>query len=175
MAIGESVLLYDDNAAHPGLPDAEKIADSGAALEIVTPERFFAADVGGLNHVAYARCFDAHGTRLTISKRVIAAERAGNRLKVTLGSDYSDRTETREVDQLVVEHGTLPLDDLYFALKPASVNLGAVDYEALRHGRPQQTVKNPEGAFRLYRIGDAVASRNVHAAIYDALRLCKDV
>ena len=26
----------------------------------------------------------------------------------------------------------------------------------------------------LYRIGDCVAQRNTHAAIYDALRLCKD-
>jgi len=173
--VGETVLLYDDNAAHPGLAAAEMIAERGAALEIVTPERFFAADVGGLNHQAYARCFDKHGVRLTISKRVIAAERAGNRLKVTLGSDYSERTETREVDQLVVEHGTLPLDELYFALKPLSANLGAVDYDALLAGRPQEVMKNAEGAFRLWRIGDAVASRNVHAAIYDALRLCKDV
>jgi len=175
VAVGESVLLYDDNAAHPGLAAAEMIAEQGAALEIVTPERFFAADVGGLNHQAYARCFDRHGTRITISKRVVAAERAGNRLKVTLGSDYSDRRETREVDQLVVEHGTLPLDELYFDLKPASVNLGAVDYAAMIAGRPQEAVKNREGGFRLYRIGDAVASRNVHAAIYDALRLCKDI
>jgi 2,4-dienoyl-CoA reductase-like NADH-dependent reductase (Old Yellow Enzyme family) len=175
VAVGESVLLYDDNAAHPGLAAAEMIAESGAALEIVTPERFFAADVGGLNHQAYARCFDRHGTRITISKRVLSAARAGNRLTVTLGSDYSDRLETREVDQLVVEHGTLPLDELYFELKPMSINLGAVDYEAMIAGRPQEAVKNPEGAFRLYRIGDAVASRNVHAAIYDALRLCKDV
>ena len=173
--IGENVLLYDDNAAHPGLTAAEMIAESGATLEIVTPERFFAADVGGLNHVAYARCFDRHGTRLTISKRVLAAERAGNRLKVTLGSDYSERRETREVDQLVVKHGTLPLDDVYFDLKPSSANLGAVDYAALRDGRPQSETRNPEGTFRLYRIGDAVASRNVHAAIYDALRLCKDI
>jgi hypothetical protein len=29
---------------------------------------------------------------------------------------------------------------------------------------------NAEGRFRLYRIGDAVASRNIHAGIYDALR-----
>src|SRR3546814_15980870 len=72
-------------------------------------------------------------------------------------------------------HGTLPLDDLYFDLKPLSANLGAVDYDALTAGRPQETVRNPYGRFRLYRIGDAVASRNVHAAIYDALRLCKDV
>ena len=173
--IGENVLLYDDNAAHPGLTAAEMIAEKGAALEIVTPERFFAADVGGLNHVAYARCFEDHGVRLTISKRVVGAARAGNRIKVTLGSDYSERTETREVDQLVVEHGTLPLDELYFELKPLSANLGAVDYAAMIAGRPQTQVRHSEGAFRLYRIGDAVASRNVHAAIYDALRLCKDV
>ncbi|MEO3431327.1 NADH:flavin oxidoreductase [Pelagibius sp. CAU 1746] len=173
--LGENVLLYDDNASHPGLAAAEMIAESGAALEIVTPERFFAVDVGGLNHVAYARCLDEHGARITINKRVRAAELAGNRVKVTLGSDYSERTETREVDQLVVEHGTLPLDDIYFELKPLSANLGAVDYEALLSGRPQESVGNPEGRFRLYRIGDAVASRNVHAAIYDALRLCKDV
>ena len=31
-----------------------------------------------------------------------------------------------------------------------------------------------EGSFVLYRIGDAVASRNIHAAIYDSLRLCKN-
>ncbi len=173
--IGENVLLYDDNAAHPGLAAAETIAERGAALEIVTPERFFAADVGGLNHQAYARCFDRHGTRITINRRVVAAERAGNRIAVTLGSDYSECRETREVDQLVVEHGTLPLDDLYFELKPMSANLGAVDYAAMIAGRPQETVRNPEGRFRLYRIGDAVAGRNVHAAIYDALRLCKDI
>src|SRR3546814_9021030 len=73
VAVGESGLSYDDNAAHPGLAAAETIAEAGATLEIVTPERFFAVDVGGLNHQAYARCFDRHGVRLTISKRVVAA------------------------------------------------------------------------------------------------------
>jgi hypothetical protein len=28
--------------------------------------------------------------------------------------------------------------------------------------------------YLLFRIGDCVAQRNTHAAIYDALRLCKD-
>ena len=32
--------------------------------------------------------------------------------------------------------------------------------------------RNPEAASMLFRIGDAVASRNIHAAIYDALRYC---
>jgi N-methyl-L-proline demethylase len=172
---GEEVLLYDDNGAHPGLQAAEALAEAGARLEIVTPERFFGPEIGGLNHVAYARCFQEHGVRITINTRLVAVRREGNRLAATLGSDYSERTEVRLVDQVVVEHGTLPLDDLYFALKPGSTNLGEVDYQALLAGRPQALTTNPDGRYQLFRVGDAVASRNIHAAIYDALRLCKDL
>ena len=46
---------------------------------------------------------------------------------------------------------------------------------ALLEGRPQQLTRNPGGQFRLFRIGDAVSSRNIHAAVFDALRLLKDV
>jgi N-methyl-L-proline demethylase len=172
---GQEVLLYDDNGAHPGLQAAEQLAAAGARLEIVTPERFFAPEIGGLNHVAYARCFQEHGVRITINSRLRAVRRAGNRLAALIGSDYAARTEERRVDQVVVEHGTLPLDELYFALKEQSTNRGEVDYRALIAGRPQAVVRNPGGRFRLFRIGDAVASRNIHAAIYDALRLCKDL
>ncbi len=69
-----------------------------------------------------------------------------------------------------MNHGTLPLDDLYFALKPGAVNLGAVDYEALIATQPQTMAGGPAG-YQLFRIGDAVEARNIHAAIYDALRL----
>ena len=168
----ERVLLFDDHAGHPGLTAAEAILETGASLELVTPERFFAVDVGGLNHAGYARILDAAGARLTISKRLSAIRRDGNNLVATIGSDYSGRTEEREIDQVVIEHGTLPLDDLYFDLKPLSRNLGAVDYPALIAGRAQAVMRNGAGRFRLFRIGDAVAARNIHAAIYDALRLC---
>jgi NADPH-dependent 2,4-dienoyl-CoA reductase/sulfur reductase-like enzyme len=168
----ERVLLFDDNAAHHGLTAAEAIIDAGSDLEIVTPERFFAADVGGLNHAAYARILDRSGTRLTISKRLKTIRRDGNTLIATIGSDYSDRIEERQIDQVVIEHGILPLDDLYRDLRPASRNHGEVDYRALIGGREQAVVRNPDGRYRLFRIGDAVAGRNIHAAVYDALRLC---
>ena len=77
----------------------------------------------------------------------------------------------KRADQVVVEHGTLPLDDLYFALKPHSSNLGAVDYEAFTSGKSQTLTGNATGKFQLFRIGDAVASRNIHAAVYDGMRL----
>lgn len=45
----------------------------------------------------------------------------------------------------------------------------------LDRGSPQQVMTNPQGTFQLFRIGDAVSARNTHAAIYDALRLVKDL
>ncbi len=171
----ERVLLYDDNGAHPGMQAAEFLAESGAQVEIVTPERYFAPEMGGLNHAAYARVFHRRRVRITINTRLLAARREGNTLIATLGSDYGEERFEREVDQIVVEHGTLPAADLYAALKPASINRGEVDYAALIAGRPQELVRNSEAGFRLFRIGDAVASRNIHAAIYDALRLAKDL
>lgn len=35
----------------------------------------------------------------------------------------------------------------------------------------QTVVSNPEGRYRLLRTGDAVESRNIHAAILDARRV----
>ncbi len=175
IAPGKDVLLYDDHGGQQGLMVAEFLAEAGAQLELATPERFFAPDVGGLNHVSYMRALQTKNVRISICTKVLSIKREGNRLAARLGSDYSDRIETRLVDQVVIEHGTLPLDELYFRLKPKSRNLGEMDYAALIAGGPQAIVKNPAAAFQLFRIGDAVAHRNIHAAIYDALRLCKDL
>ena len=109
----------------------------------------------------------------TVTWKLDAVHRDGNALMATLGSDYGGVSRERRVDQVVVNHGTRPLDDVYFELLEGSTNRGEVDYEALIAGRPQQVVRDPGGAYQLFRIGDAVAARNTHAAIYDALRLCK--
>jgi 2,4-dienoyl-CoA reductase-like NADH-dependent reductase (Old Yellow Enzyme family)/thioredoxin reductase len=171
----ERVLVFDDNGAYPAMQAAEMLAAAGSAVELVTPERFFAPEMGGLNHALFARAFQRHGVRITINTRLISVRRDGNALVTVLGGDYGEARVERIVDQVVVEHGTLPDETLYEALKPLSVNLGAVDYEALVAGRPQTVAHNADGAFRLFRIGDAVSSRNIHAAIYDALRLAKDL
>jgi 2,4-dienoyl-CoA reductase-like NADH-dependent reductase (Old Yellow Enzyme family)/thioredoxin reductase len=173
---GSEILVFDDNGAHPAMQAAEMLAETGANVEIVTPERYFAPEIGGLNHVPYAEIFQRHGVRITIARRLVAVHRKGNGLEAVIGSDYGDDiVETRTVDQVVVEHGTLPLDDIYLDLREDSTNGGAVDYRSLIAGRPQQVVRNSDGRYRLFRIGDAVASRNIHAAIYDALRLVKDL
>ncbi|GAB4269653.1 MAG: NADH:flavin oxidoreductase [Pararhodobacter sp.] len=168
---GTNVLVFDDAGDHAGMQAAEMIADTGARVEIMTPDRTFAPEVMGMNLVPYMRAMQPRDVTFTVTWRLKSLHRDGNALRAVIGSDYGDTVRERRVDQVVINHGTRPLDELYFALKPLSMNLGALDYEELVSQRPQTLVKNPEGRFRLWRIGDAVAARNTHAAILDALRL----
>ncbi len=172
---GRNVLVYDDAGDHAGLQAAEFIARSGARTEIMTPDRSFAPEVMGMNLVPYMRSLQQLDTTFTVTYRLKAVERQGEQLLATIGTDYSDLEKTRLVDQIVVNHGTRPLDELYFELQPMATNEGAVEYKDLIAGTAQNLVTNPQGRFQLFRIGDAVSSRNTHAAIYDALRLVKDL
>ncbi len=172
---GRNVLLFDDAGDHAGLQAAEFIAKSGAKIEIMTPDRTFAPEVMAMNLVPYMRSLQALDTTFTVTFRLLAVAREGQELLASIDSDYGNARKVRRVDQVVVNHGTRPLDELYFELKPASSNGGVVEHQDLIVGHPQQVVTNPDGRFQLFRIGDAVAARNTHAAIYDALRLVKDL
>jgi 2,4-dienoyl-CoA reductase-like NADH-dependent reductase (Old Yellow Enzyme family) len=170
-----SVLLYDDNGAHPGMTAAEFIAGAGSELEVVTPERMLAPDIGGTNYPAYFKALALAGASLSLNLRLERLERRGNRVAGIFFDEYGKRRIEKEADQIVVEHGSNPVDELYFELKPDSVNLGEIDHKALLTNRPQEIVRNRNGRYRLFRIGDAVSSRNIHAAVYDAIRLMKDI
>ena len=177
---GKNVLLFDDAGDHSALQAAEIIAASGAKLEIMTPDRTFAPEVMAMNLVPYMREMQKQQVIFTVTYRLLAVTKQADKIIAEIGSDYlisgiDDDAKVRTVDQVVVNHGTLPLDELYFQLKPLSSNLGEMNYEDLIAGRPQAVTHNPQGKFQLFRIGDAVAGRNTHAAIYDALRLLKDL
>ena len=169
------VLIYDESGDHPALQAAEVAANAGASVEIMTPDRTFSSGVMAMNLVPYMRSLQDKDVTFTVTRRLTDVTRRGNTLVATIGTDYSDHSYELEVDQVVVNYGTLPLDELYFDLKPLATNAGEVDYNALIDGKPQTCTRNPDGAFQLFRIGDAVSARNTHAAIYDALRLVKDI
>jgi N-methyl-L-proline demethylase len=172
---GSNVLLYDDAGDHTALMAAEVLAQSGARVEVMTPDRSFAPEVMGMNLVPYMRSLQKHDVTFTVTFRLEAVTRDGNQLRARIGSDYGGVHKERLFDQVVVNHGTRPMDELYFELKPQSRNEGVVDYNALIAGHPQNVAQSSGQGFALYRIGDAVSARNTHAAIYDALRLMKDV
>ena len=169
------VLIFDEAGDHAGLQAAEVALNAGAKVEIMTPDRTFAPEVMAMNLVPYLKVLQHDDVTFTVTQRLTKVASVGNRLRATIGTDYSDRETFKEYDHVVVNYGTMPLDDLYHALRANSVNNGAVDYDALIAGKSQDICANPDGLFQLFRIGDAVSARNTHAAIYDALRLVKDL
>jgi hypothetical protein len=172
---GQNVLIYDESGDHPGLMAAEVAANAGATVEVMTPDRTFAPDIMAMNLVPYMRALQDKDVTFIVTRRLLDVARDGNELKAMIGTDYSALKTEKRYDQVVVNYGTLPMDDLYFDLKPLSSNGGAVDYDALIGGQPQTLSRGPAEGFQLFRIGDAVSARNTHAAIYDALRLVKDI
>lgn len=178
VAPGKRVLLFDDAGDHAAMLAAEIIAASGAELEIMTADRTFSAEIMAMNLVPYMRALQRPNVTFTPTYRLRSVQRDGGELLARITSDYAtsgQADQERRIDQVVVNYGITPMADVYFELKPHSRNGGEVDYDDLIAGRPQAVVRNPEGRFQLFRIGDAVESRNTHAAIYDALRLVKDI
>lgn len=163
------VLLYDDVGDHAGLTTAECLADSGVSVEYVTVGRTIGPEVGDTNMVGYLAALAK--TRITIGHRLASVRCDGSRLVAVLTSEYGGVTQERNVDAVVGEYGTEANQGLYCELLPMSRNRGRVDYEALVKLDRQSDV-NPTAAFQLFRIGDGVAGRNIHAAVLDALRLC---
>ncbi|MBB2682437.1 NADH:flavin oxidoreductase (plasmid) [Rhizobium sophoriradicis] len=172
---GTNVLIFDDAGDHAALQAAEFLARAGAKVEIMTPDRSFAPEVMAMNLVPYMRSLQKHDVTFTVTYRLEAVEKSGNQLVAHVGSDYGGIAKQSSYDQIIVNHGTIPLDELYFELKPNSSNLGEMSHDQLLAGEPQSVVRNPEGKFQLFRIGDAVAARNTHAAVYDGLRIAKDI
>ena len=175
VAPAEEAIVYDDNGQHQAVSCVEFMTDSGSSVELVTPDRLIAFEVGGTNYPIYLKNFYDHGVTMTTNLRLIEVSRNQGMLQGTFYNEFDRSTTVRKSPQIVVEHGTLPNDELYFALKENSINQGVVDYDALVENRPQSIRSNSFGEFQLFRVGDAVASRNIHAAIYDSIRICKDI
>lgn len=170
VAPGKQVLVVDHTGSHAAMTIAEYVAQHAETLEVVTPDRIVAPDIGATSYPAYLRALSRADAKVTVNLVLDRLERRGNKIAAIFADEYGGIERVKEADQVIVDHGTLPLDELYFALKEGSVNRGEVDVAALLKTRPQ-TLQVQDGDYRLYRIGDAVASRNIHAAILDAYRL----
>ena len=175
VAPAEAVLLYDDHGGDQGPSVAEHMAERGSQVEVVTPDRQLMAEMGMVNFPPYLRRLYERGVVISPDLSLTQVYREGNKLVAVLRNEFTFEEEERVVDQVVAEHGTLPDDDLYLALKSRASNLGELDLRALVAGAVQAARHNEAGQFQIFRVGDAWASRNIHAAIHDSLRLCKDL
>jgi len=167
----KQVIVVDNNGGHSAMTIAEFVAERAEEMELVTPDRIVAPEIGSTSYPGYLRTLNRTGAKVTVNLRIDRLERRGNKIAAVFKDEYAGEERVKEADQVVIEYGTSPLSELYFALKEGSTNRGEIDAKAMISARPQAIVTNPAGAYQLFRIGDAVASRNIHAAILDAYRL----
>jgi NADPH-dependent 2,4-dienoyl-CoA reductase/sulfur reductase-like enzyme len=166
------VLLIDEIGDHPAAVTADVLTGGGCCVELVTPDRALLHEHGPTTSAVALRDLTTNGVTFSNLLELQALRSEGNKVRTCLRHVLTGAFSERLVDHVVVEHGTIPMDDLYHDLKPRSKNLGQVNHMALINGTFPFVDIVQNNRFYLARIGDAVVSRNMHAAILDALRIC---
>ena len=169
------VMLFDEVGDQSALVCADVMARANCAVVLVTPDRLIAHDLGPTNSAVVLRDLAKQSVTFECFLDLESVEQEGNRKRVTLRHVLTGKTSTRIVDHVVVERGITPIDELYHALKSDARNRGQLDHAAMIAATNPFADTNPAGTYYLARLGDAISGRNIHAAVYDALRICKDI
>ena len=169
-SLGEKVLVYDGTGRHSAATVAEMARRAGKAVTFVMLDDVLAKELAYAERVIWRKRFAEEGIAPLAEYGLLRVERSGNKLAATFAHELTGETLSLEADTVVVEAGGIPADEVFEALRGRSANDGVTDLDALLNGTPQPALQAE--AFALFRIGDALASRNVPAALFDALRLC---
>ncbi len=168
--IAGEVLLYDETGAHAASVYADALAAKGAAIRFVTPDGKALTELGPTTASVCMRDLYKAGVTFTPDHELASLTRDGNRIAATIRNTLSGAEVTHIVDHVVADCGLTANADLYGGLAPLSRNGGAVDQASLVRGAATFP-KMQDGGFALARVGDAIAGRNIHAALYDAIRI----
>lgn len=167
--LAPEIVVYDGTGRHPAPQAAELALTQGRRVHFVSIDAQMAMELTYAERAIWKKRAYELGLQTLYDHEIVRVERRGNRLTTTFRNMATGAATEIVADQVIVEHGTLPADQLYQDLRADSGNDGVTDIDALLAGQPQPAAR---AGFALHRIGDAVASRNIHAAVLDALRLC---
>jgi len=171
--IGADVIVYDGTGRHPAPQVVETVAAQARQVSYFSIDNQMAQELTYAERVIWKKRAYELGVPMQLDHQIEKVERSGNRLRVVFRNLATGGRVERVSDQLIVEHGTSPADALYQELRQEASNAGVTDIDALLALHEQPTGLGPQGGFELHRVGDAVASRNVQAAILDSMRLCR--
>ncbi|WP_210163147.1 FAD-dependent oxidoreductase [Salinarimonas rosea] len=166
-----AVVVYDEIGGHAAAAAAEVAARRGARVTFVTPDEMPLQDLGPTTRAVALRALLRLGVGFVPNRALVGVAPRGNGLAVRLENTLTGEPHEVEADRLVVENGTVPLDEIYRALLPHASNAGVLGLDRIGEDRFDFPVENPSGRFVLARIGDAVASRNMHAAMLEGMRV----
>jgi 2,4-dienoyl-CoA reductase-like NADH-dependent reductase (Old Yellow Enzyme family) len=166
------VIVFDGTGRHHAVSSALHLAEQGRTVQFATLDDNIALEMEYSSRIVYRKRFAERGVKSHVDQQLVKVERRGNRLAATFRHVLTGALMQLEGSQVIVENGTVPVCEVYDTLRAASLNNGITDINALIERTPQvMRERLAGGGYELHRIGDAVTSRGVHSAIYDALRL----
>ncbi len=169
-----NIFIHDQTGKSVALTVADYLANNKASeITLNTADATIGMEAMRLEISPFMKRFYQKGVKVTVDQELYQAEKKNNRIELSLRNTHTGVIKSRMVDSLVVEAGTLPNDEIFYALKPSSLNQGVADLDAMAEGRAQPYYFGK--GYHLYRVGDAVNSRDIHCAILDSLRICKDL
>ena len=165
------VVVVDGTGRHVAISAAEVCHQHGAAVQMLTIDDVVVAEQAYGERVAWRKWIRSVGLPVRTEEKLTKVRRENNMLIATFTSELTNEMTEIATAQVIYDYGTTPVDALYHELRSQSRNDGVTDVEQWVAGKFDDVGGD---GFELHRIGDAVASRNIHAAVNDALRLCQN-
>ena len=166
-------LIYDSVGEHAALSLADRLASTGVPITFVTQDRHAGRGLGGQNAPVFMRNLINSGVDILTDLALVGVSTRGNERIAHLRHAFTREVSEQSARTIIADFGTTPVTDLFDELALTARNSGEIDPEAMVHLLPQPQDANPDGRFLLLRVGDALAPRDIHAAILDANRLAR--
>ncbi|ESY62433.1 N-methylproline demethylase [Mesorhizobium sp. LNHC232B00] len=172
----DDVLIYDETGRQAAISCALHLAGPERVVCLAIADDTLAIETPYPDRVSFRKRAAESGIRVVSDVRLVKAARQGNGIAATFRHELTGAETEMTAAQLIVERGTVPMEDTYLDLRARSANNGVTDI-ALMTGTETRRDNGPQaaGSFVLHRIGDAVASRDIYSSIYEAYRLCSQL
>ncbi len=167
----DETIVYDGTGRHGAASCAEFIARGGHTVSLVTLDGELCMEMTYSERSTFKKHFYELDVPTHLDQRLVRVMREGKQLTACFVNEATGQKTLRHCKQLIMDLGTLPVDELFNSLRNNASNSGVTDLDSFIQGEQQKDILNSSGVYELHRIGDAVASRNIRAAILDAARL----
>ncbi|GGO53573.1 2,4-dienoyl-CoA reductase [Roseovarius pacificus] len=139
------VLIHDGTGRAPAPSCALRVRQTGSKVTFTTSDGMIGQEMPYQDNTGYRKRFAQQGIGVMPDLDLIRVTRDANGISAEFAHCFSREAVTLHADQIVVEHGTQPLNELYRDLRSCRAFSGKV-----------------------HLLGDAAASRDVHAAVREA-------
>jgi N-methyl-L-proline demethylase len=167
----DDVLIYDGTGRQAAASCAVEFAQAGKHVQFLTIDESMTMEMGYTDRSGFRKKFAELGVEKSTDQKLVKVERQGNMLVATFRSELTEQLTQRQASQIVIENGTLPIDELHSELKENSPNWGRNNVEGLNEAL-HTSINNASTGPSVYRIGDAISSRDIYSSIQEAFRLC---